>query len=133
MQSFLAKFEYGNMLVDSTNLDVFWLEGDSKITPFQQIDFLERFYYQRLPIAESTVSVVKSIMFQGVFQGAKIYAKTGWAIRNGLNSGWYVGFAEKETKVWFFAVNVDPKQGFNMDEFPAVRKIIAMKALERLI
>ncbi|MBN2747770.1 MAG: class D beta-lactamase, partial [Bacteroidales bacterium] len=120
MSSFLTKLDYGNMRVDSNNLDVFWLVGESKITPFEQIDFLERFNFKELPIAESTVEAVKSIMFQGVFREAEIYGKTGWVSRNGLNSGWFVGFAEKEKKAWFFAVNVEPKQGFNMDEFPAV-------------
>ncbi len=130
MQHFLQKLDYGDMRVDSINLDVFWLAGESRITPFQQIDFLERFYFEKLPISVSTVEVVKSIMFLGVFQEAEIYAKTGWVSRNGLNSGWFVGFARKQDDVLFFAVNVEPKPDFNMDEFPAVRKVIAMKALE---
>ena len=43
MKAHLRKFDYGYMLVDSSNLDIFWLEGASRINQFQQIDFLSRF------------------------------------------------------------------------------------------
>ena len=44
MNEYLKKFNYGNIDVDSSNIDVFWLEGNSTISQFQQIDFLKRFY-----------------------------------------------------------------------------------------
>jgi beta-lactamase class D len=34
-------------------------------------------------------------------------AKTGWAIRDEPNHGWYVGWLEAEDEIWLFAVNVD--------------------------
>jgi len=44
MKKYLNKLDYGKMIVDSTSIDLFWLEGNSKITQFEQIDFLKRFY-----------------------------------------------------------------------------------------
>ncbi len=37
---YLKKLNYQGMKVDSANIDVFWLEGESGISQYQQIDFL---------------------------------------------------------------------------------------------
>jgi beta-lactamase class D len=42
-------------------------------------------------------------------------AKTGWAIRIDDQIGWFVGYVEKGTDVYFFATNLEsknPEQGF---------------------
>lgn len=44
MRNYLDKLKYGDIVVDSTNIDKFWLEGESTISQFQQIDFLKRIY-----------------------------------------------------------------------------------------
>ena len=44
MSEYLKKFEYGAIKVDATNIDSFWLEGESRINQFEQIDFLKRLY-----------------------------------------------------------------------------------------
>lgn len=46
MKEYLEKFEYKNMIFDSLTIDNFWLEGNSKISQKQQIDFLRKFYFQ---------------------------------------------------------------------------------------
>lgn len=38
MNEYLKKLNYGNMKVDSSNIDVFWLEGESRISMYQQKD-----------------------------------------------------------------------------------------------
>jgi beta-lactamase class D len=59
----------------------------------------------------------------------KLSGKTGWSIRNGNNNGWFVGYYEKEGKVLFFATNSNPREKFNMDLFPMIRKEITLQAL----
>ncbi len=54
MKEYLSNLKYGNMVFDSTNIDIFWLVGDSKINQFEQIDFLSRLYYSKLPISGKT-------------------------------------------------------------------------------
>ncbi|MBN2174475.1 MAG: class D beta-lactamase [Bacteroidales bacterium] len=132
MNDYLAKFGYGNMKVDSSNIDVFWLQGDSEISQFGQIDFLYRFYSGELPIAERTHQLMKNMMVLEENEKYRISGKTGWSIRDGNNNGWFVGYLEKSGKVWFFATNVTPNEEFNMEMFPKIRKEITYTAFRRL-
>ncbi len=132
MKMMLEKLIYGNMKVDSSNIDIFWLEGESKISQMEQVDFLERFYFKKLPISDSTHQLMKNILIEEEGQGYVLSAKTGWAIRNDNNIGWYVGYIEKSGEVYFFAVNIEPRQSFNMDMFPMIRKQITLKSLDKL-
>ena len=62
MKEYLEKFEYKNMIFDSLTIDNFWLEGNSKISQKQQIDFLRKFYFSKFPISDRTIKIVKNIM-----------------------------------------------------------------------
>ena len=132
MIAYIQKLGYGNIQFDSSQIDRFWLEGESKITPFQQIDFLQRFYNAELPIKERTYSIMKKLMVMEENEQFKISGKTGWAIRNGNNRGWFVGYVETNDQVYFFASNIIPKEQFNMNFFPEIRKEITYKALRSL-
>ena len=132
MNEYLDKLEYGNMKVDSTNIDLFWLEGESRINQFQQIDFLKRFYQSELPISERTEAIMKRMMVIEYNDNYKLSGKTGWSIRNGNNNGWFVGYVETQNKTYFFATNVEPKQQFDMNIFPMIRKDVTYKAFEQM-
>ncbi len=58
--------------------------------------------------------------------------KTGWVIRNGNNTGWFVGYLETEGNIYFFATNVEPNEDFNMKLFPKIRSEVAMKGFKVL-
>jgi beta-lactamase class D len=132
MTAYIQKLDYGNIQFDSSLIDRFWLEGESTITPFQQIDFLQRFYNAQLPIKERTHSIMKKLMVMEENEQYKISGKTGWAIRNGNNRGWFVGYVETNEQVYFFATNIIPKEQFNMNLFPKIRTEITYKALQAL-
>lgn len=132
MNKFLKKLDYGNMKVDSSNLDLFWLEGESSITQFQQIDFLKRLYQSELPISERTEMIMKRMIVIEDTDDYKLSGKTGWSIRNGNNNGWFVGYVETQSKIYFFATNVEPKQQFDMNMFPMIRKDVTFKAFEQM-
>ena len=132
MTEYLNKFQYGNMKVDSTNIDLFWLEGESRINQFQQIDFLKRFYLSKLGISKRTEEIMKRMMVIEVNDEYKLSGKTGWSIRNGNNNGWFVGYIESQNKTYFFATNVMPKEQFDMDMFPMIRKDVTYKAFEQM-
>ena len=132
MTEYLNKLEYGSMKVDSTNIDVFWLEGESQISQFQQIDFLKRFYQSELPISERTEEIMKRMMIIEDNNNYTLRGKTGWSIRNGNNNGWFVGYIETRNKIYFFASNVEPKDQFDMDMFQMIRKDLTFKAFEEM-
>mgnify|MGYP003807743797 CR=1 FL=1 len=133
MNEYLAKLDYGNMIVDSTNIDKFWLEGESKITQFEQIDFLKRFYFEELQISKNTTKIMKELMIIESDNCGVLSGKTGWAIREGNNTGWFVGYYIKtDGNIIFIATNIQPDEDFNMDMFPVIRKDISMKAIKMI-
>lgn len=132
MNLYLKKLEYGDMKVDSLNIDLFWLEGESSINQFQQIDFLKRFYKKKLPISARTYSIMKRLMIIEEGEAYILSGKTGWSIRNGNNNGWFVGYVEIEQGTYFFASNVEPRGDFHRDSFITARKEVIYKALKQL-
>lgn len=130
MRKYLDLFHYGDMVFDSSTIDLFWLEGNSRITAFGQIDFLKDFYEEKLPLSAHTYSVMKNLIVIEKNDRYTLSGKTGWAIRNENNLGWFVGYIESAKGVRFFATNLEPGPGFNMDEFTRIRAEITMKALE---
>ena len=121
MKAYLKKLNYSGMVFDSKTIDDFWLEGDSKITQFQQIQFLKKLYFSELPISKRTESIVKNIMKMEQTNDYVLSAKTGLSVKKGLDNGWYVGYFEVKNKVYFFATNLVPKNGTNRNEFIPIR------------
>jgi beta-lactamase class D len=132
MQQYLKVFDYGDMTVDSSSLDLFWLEGESGISQSEQVDFLIKFYNNDLPIDINTTNQMKRLMVIDSTADYVISGKTGWSIRNGNNNGWFVGYLEKGEDVYFFATNLIPNEAFNMDMFPRIRSAVTMEALRSL-
>jgi beta-lactamase class D len=132
MKEYLTKLNYGNMVVDSSTIDLFWLEGESTITMNQQLDFLKRYYNSELPISERTHEIMKRLMLIESNDSWSFSGKTGWAIRNGNNIGWFVGYLEKGNQVFFVVTNIEPNVSFNMDLFPVIRTQISLGAMKKL-
>jgi len=132
MNEYLHKLNYKNMFVDSTNIDLFWLEGKSVINMYEQIDFLNRFYFSLLPISKRTEIIMKQILIIDKNTNYTFSGKTGWAIKNDNNIGWFVGYLEAHNKVFFVATNIEPHEKFNMDLFPKIRTNISLRAFEAL-
>lgn len=106
MQDFISQMGYGNQNIGSPEeIDTFWLEGELRITPLEQIQFLQRFYQNNLPFSEATMATVKDIMVVEQTPDYTIRAKTGWAFDVAV--GWYVGYVEQDDNVYFFATNLD--------------------------
>lgn len=132
MNDWLSRLDYGSMEVDSLNINIFWLTGDSHISQLQQINFLRRFWHQELPISERTHRIMKSMMLIESTPDWTLSGKTGWSVRGGNNNGWFVGYVEVGKDIYFFATNVIPGEAFNMDMFAMIRKDVTMNALHVL-
>ncbi len=129
MQTSLSKLKFGEMDVDSTNLDMFWLEGQSKITAFEQVDFLTRLHNSKLPISERTESIFKKMMIITENDSIILRGKTGWSNQNDVNNGWFVGYVERNNTVYYFATNIEPRTGVNLKTFAELRRSLTYKAL----
>ena len=117
MNNYLSKLDYGNFKVDSTNIEDFWLVGESRVSQMQQIDFLKRFYLNELPISNKTSETVKNIMFIEEGDDYKLSGKTGLSNANQIYNGWYIGYIETQNNTYFFATNLEPKEGFTLNTF----------------
>jgi beta-lactamase class D len=120
MRNMLDKLKYPGMIFDSATIDNFWLEGPSEITQFEQIDFLERFYFSELPISKRTETIMKDIMIIETTDNYVLSGKSGWTFRGEMNVGWLVGYLETNNKVYFFATNIEKAEA-SMENFPQIR------------
>lgn len=132
MNEYLDKLKYKDMKVNTDNLDIFWLEGDSKITQFQQIEFLRRFFQSELGISKRTEDIMRKIFFIEDYGNYKLNGKTGLSVRNGNYNGWFVGYIESKESNYFFATNIEPKDQLNDNSFTQKRKKITIEALNTL-
>ncbi len=133
MNDWLSKLDYGKSFkANSSNLDFFWIAGNWEVTLFDQIDFLSRLYNSQLAISKRTERIVKEMMVNERNDQFILRGKTGWSIQEETNNGWFVGYLEKKEKVYFFATNVEPDEGFDMKKFPGIRKEVTMEALKIL-
>lgn len=133
MNEYLEKLEYKDMKVNAKNIDKFWLEGDSKINQFQQIEFIKRFFKSELEISKRTEDIMKKIFFIEKYGKYNLNGKTGLSIRNGNYNGWFVGYIEsEEDNNYFFATNIEPKDTLNKKSFPKLRKKITIEALNTM-
>ena len=107
MQHYIDAVGYGNRDISGGN-DVFWLEGNLRISPQQQIDFLVRLYRNELPFRPEVMETVKSIMGSERTTDYVLRNKTGLAVLEGdHNVGWWVGWVEEKDEVTFFAIALE--------------------------
>lgn len=132
MNKFLDTLSYKNMVVTEDMLDVFWLEGDSKISQFQQIDFLKRFYESNLSISERTEDIMKKMIIIEETEEYILRGKTGWSLRKENNHGWFVGYIESKKSVNFFATNIEPIEPYDKTRFAQIRKEVTYSALKEM-
>ena len=108
MRAAVATLDYGDGDIGGlAQIDRFWLTGPLTISAREQVDFLQRLQARAVPVRREVQDQVVDIMRHREGEGWVIRAKTGWAIRDAPNHGWYVGWLEAEDDVWLFAVNVD--------------------------
>ncbi len=132
MQRYVTKFDYGNMAIDSSSIDQFWLTGDSKISQQEQINFLKRLKNDSLPITSGTRTSILNIMLLDQNKDYSLRGKTGWSIRDGNNVGWFVGWIERGDKTYYVATKVEPQEDFDMDTFARIRLQVSLEALRAM-
>ncbi len=115
LQEYVDAFEYGNRNLlgdegEGNGLTHSWLTSSLKISPLEQITFLRKLLKQELPVSLHAHQMTKDILFVGdLTEGWKLYGRTGsWnpkknKILPDSRPGWFVGWVEKQGKVYIFA------------------------------
>jgi len=130
MKYWLDKANYGNADT-SGGIDKFWLSGDLRISPEQQIEFLKRLHDNTLPFSQRSIDIVKNIMIAKDTLGYVVRAKTGWGKQDNKEIGWYVGYLEINNKVYYFANCIQTANSENKD-FTRARIDIVYQILDEL-
>jgi beta-lactamase class D len=116
--SYLRRLGYGNA-DPSSDLTTFWLGGSLRISPIEQMTFLQRLYNNDLPVSGNAKRIVREILVQpqGVVVNATgehpfdapwptetvVSAKTGsTSFDRDRAVRWIVGRVERDRHAWLF-------------------------------
>jgi bla regulator protein BlaR1 len=111
VQKMLTDLGYGNCDISEWNgssinplpdLNGFWLESSLEIAPKEQIQVLAKTFDGKTNASPDTISILKKVMLIEEKENTSLFGKTG----TGKNNAWFVGFFEKESKRWYFAINL---------------------------
>lgn len=105
MQYWVDQVGYGNQKI-GPGIDQFWLTGDLRITPLEQVQFLDKFARGQLPFAKTAIAKVKQMLIEDQDEEYTLRAKTGWA-DFGIPVGWYVGYLEVQDDMFIFVNNIE--------------------------
>ena len=111
MQKYVDLFDYGNRDIGG-GIDQFWLTGNLRIDPVQQIDFVDRLRRGVLPVSKRSQELTRDILTVTKVGDATIRAKSGLlgAEQGKPSLGWMVGWVEKGSSATVFAMNMDCKE-----------------------
>jgi beta-lactamase class D len=132
MRSYLDLWGYGNR-EPGPEVDSFWLYGDLRISPLEQIDFLRRLHGGELGASERSTALVKELMLLDERDGYRLSGKTGTSeVTPTRERGWLVGWREKpEGDPAFYALHMEGERVW--EEWPPQeRKELVWEILEEL-
>jgi beta-lactamase class D len=109
-QEYVTKFDYGNQDLSGTGknegLINAWLGTSLKISPVEQVVFIEKLSNKELPVSKEAQERTKELIaLENIWDDWKLHGKTGGS----KVAGWFVGWAEKGDRRIVFAQYVEPK------------------------
>jgi beta-lactamase class D len=130
MQKYLSLFKYGNQDL-SGGLTTAWIGSSLKISPREQVDFLQRMVQNTLPISSNAMQKTRDLLFvEELSDGWKLFGKTGWSGsilgQDGKNIefGWFVGWIEKDAALFLFAYNICEGKIDLAQRIPRVKQLL---------
>ncbi len=130
MAGWVERADYGNADIGG-GIDEFWLRGELRISPVEQLDFLERMVEGELPFSSAVVDAVREILVREQGDDWSWSHKTGTALAAEPTLGWLVGTTHNRGREWVFAMNLDLSigglDGEQID--PQLRQRIAREVL----
>lgn len=138
LQSYLHLLEYGNedlsggvSKLGSANNPA-WIHSSLKISPSEQVLFLQKMISGKLPLSGHAIAMTKRILFkEELSNGWQLFGKTGWCGSIGdkndgtLEYSWFVGWVEKEDLFFPFAYLIRDKKIDLAQRIPRVKQLLA--------
>jgi beta-lactamase class D len=131
MNEYVEDSDYGRMVITPETIDKFWLWGESRITPWEQMNFLHHFYTNRLPFSQTNIDLVKRLIILEQNEQWTLYGKTGMTIQDGKTIGWLVGYLEQDGKVWLYVCNAGTENS-NTENLKASRRGVTDKVFKSM-
>lgn len=115
MQKEVQRLKYGNQNIGKV-VDNFWLIGPLKITPVQEVVFVERLANSQLDFKKDIQQSVQDMLLIDQQPTYKLYAKSGWAMDLEPQIGWLTGWVEtSQGEKIYFSLNMQMKKGLASD------------------
>ena len=123
-KKYITEFKYGNQdpsgdLGKDNGLIHCWLSSSLKISPQEQVAFLEKLLASKLPVSNRSQEMTRKILYIGELNnGWQLYGKTGSGLLEkpdgsydpNLRAGWFVGWMEKGDRKIVFAHYIEDTQ-----------------------
>jgi beta-lactamase class D len=120
MQKWLDTIRYGNKRIGQ-DIESCWVNDTLLITPDEQVGFMKKLYFDKLPMSQRSQRIVRNMLLQEETAEHKLYFKTGTKLNGNRSLVWLVGFIERketqkgvvtkkeETNIrpYFFAMNYE--------------------------
>lgn len=121
---YVSKLNYGNKDVSGDKgknnaLTSSWISSSLRVSPTEQIEFLQKLINDELPVSKKSQEMTKNILFVGeLSNGWKIYGKTGTGnlvnvdgiSHKDLQFGWFVGWLSKGNRTITFVNYLEDKE-----------------------
>lgn len=130
-QKYLTICNYGNLNFSQPD-DDFWNFGGFAISPINQVTFMKNLYEEKLPFSKRNIEIIKRVMVTEQNNNFIIRAKTGWTRENNINTGWWIGYIDNNSGVYFFATRLLQDRKYNRDDFGSCRKDITKQVFRDL-
>lgn len=133
MLRYLKQFEYGNCSIEG-GVDRFWLgSGGLRISPDEQVRFLQRMYEGRLGVSDRSTEILKEILVLEENPQYRLSGKTGTAdVTSTRELAWLVGYVERDGNIWYYALNVEGEQVWETWGPPVERLNLLRRLLRQL-
>jgi beta-lactamase class D len=132
MAEYVTRFAYGNGDIGG-GVDRFWLEGDLRISPDEQVRFLRDVREGRLGVSDRSTVILEEIMVLETTPEYTLSGKTGTAdVTPTRELAWLVGYVERGDRLWYYALNLEGEEVWERWGQPAVRRALALDILREL-
>ncbi len=113
MKYWIDSIKYGNKTIK--NIDSFWMNNSLKITPDEALGFIEKVYFNQLPFQKRVQNIVKKTLIKESNANYQLAYQTGITMNEKNHQiGWIVGWVEENKHPYFFVINTEAENAYNI-------------------